>query len=181
VNRKQGWFTLGQYGIPSHSWDVGRSKGLLIRNIPGSTQQLVKKPEDIQYRWGMGAGRGLYEMISGDPNYHALSGFYYQTNKAQFSQLESDQAGMVHTNLTLVTTSGGELWNDGGSGAEQNAFVQRVYYGAPDDDSVRIQQRQDGQPEAHFFHTNGAPGDGLYRRLDFSKVQFVSNNFINPP
>jgi hypothetical protein len=180
VNRKQGWFTLGQYGIPSHDWDTSRSKGLLIRNIPGSTQQLVKKPDDIQYRWGMAGKRGLYEMVSGDPNYHALSGFYYDTNKAPFSYLESDQAGMVHTSLTLVTTSGGELWNDGGSGAEQDANVQRVYYGAPDDDSVRIQQRQDGQPEAYFFHTNGVPGDGQYRRLDFSKVQFVSNNFINP-
>jgi hypothetical protein len=176
---KQGWFTLGQYGIPSHDWDPSRSKGLLIRNIPGSTQQLVKKPDDIQYRWGMGAGRGLYEMVSRDPNYHALSGFYYDTNKAQFSQLESDRASMVHTSLTRVATLSGQLWNDGGSGAEQYADVERVYYGAPDDDSVRIQQLSVGQPEAYFIHTNGAAGE-VYRRLDFSKVQFVSNSFINP-
>ena len=65
--------------------------------------------------------------------------------------------------------------------APDDADVQRVYHGASDDDSIRIQQLPDSQPEAYFFHTNGAPGDGQYRRLDFSKVQFVSNNFINPP
>lgn len=119
-------------------------------------------------------------MVSGDANFHALSGFYYSTDDAPFAYLETDRAGVVHTSLTLVTRPNGQLWNDGGSGANDNADVQRVYYGAPDDDSVRIQQLSGGEPEAYFFHTNGAPGDGQYRRLDFSKVQFVSNNFINP-
>jgi hypothetical protein len=119
-------------------------------------------------------------MVSGDTNFHALSGFWYGTDDAHLSDLEGDQAGMVHTSLTVLTNPSGQLWNDGGSGADDDADVQRVYYGAPDDDSVRIQQLPDGQPEAYFFHTSGAPGDGQYRRLDFSKVQFVSNNFINP-
>jgi hypothetical protein len=88
---------------------------------------------------------------------------------------------MVHISLTVTTNPNDQLWNDGGSGANDDADVQRVYYGASDDDSVRIQQMPDGQPEAYFFHTNGAPGDGQYRKLDFSKVQSVSNNFINQP
>jgi len=112
-------------------------------------------------------------MVSSDAAFHALSGFYYSTDNAPFAQLETDRAGMVHASLTIPTTTNGQLWND--------ADVQRVYYGAADDDSVKIMQLPDGQPEAYFFHTNGAPGDGQYRRLDFSKVQFVSNNFINPP
>jgi hypothetical protein len=120
-------------------------------------------------------------MTSKDTNYHALSGFYYSTDNARFSNLETDQAGMVHTSLTLVTISGGQLWNDGGSGANDEADVQSLYYGASTDNSVRIQQLPDSQPAASFVHTNGAPGDGQYRRLDFSKVQFVSNNYINPP
>jgi len=120
-------------------------------------------------------------MVSSDAAFHALSGFYYSTDNAPFAQLETDRAGMVHASLTIPTTPNGQLWNDAGSGASDDADVQRVYYGAADDDSVRIMQLPDGQPEAYFFHTNGAPGDGQYRRLDFSKVQFVSNNFINPP
>ena len=119
-------------------------------------------------------------MVSGDANFHALSGFYYSTDDAPFAYLETDRAGVVHTSLTLVTRPNGQLWNDGGSGANDNADVQRVYYGAPDDDSVRIQQLSGGEPEAYFFHTNGAPGGGQFRKLDFSKVQFVSNNYINP-
>jgi len=78
-------------------------------------------------------------MTSKDTNYHALSGFYYSTDNARFSNLETDQAGMVHTSLTLVTISGGQLWNDGGSGANDEADVQSLYYGASTDNSVRIQ------------------------------------------
>jgi hypothetical protein len=151
---------------------------ILIRNIPGSTQQLVKKPESIIHRWVKIPDWMLYEMVSADTNYHALSGFLYGTWDVQVSQLKTDGAGMVHTSLTLLTTPNGQLWNDAGSGANQDADVQRVYYGAPYDD---IQQLPDGQTEAYFFHTNGAPEDGKYRKLDFSKVKFVSNNFINPP
>jgi hypothetical protein len=182
VNRKQGWFTLGQYGLASHDWDPRKSQGILIRNIPGSTQQLVKKPDSIQRRWYKSKTYGLYEMISTNTSYCALSGFYYHKENAPFSDLEIDHAAMVHTSLTFPTRSGGQLWNDSGSGTgkERNADIQRVYYGAPDDDSIRIQQLPDGEPEAYFFHTNVAPGEE-YRMLDFSKVQYVSNNFANPP
>jgi hypothetical protein len=185
VNRKQGWFTLGQYGLGSHDWDPTKSKGILIRNIPGSTQQLVKKPDNIQRRWYKSTTRtkhGLYEMTSTNTSYCALSGFYYHNGDALFSHLEIDHAAMVHTSLTRPISSGSQLWNDTGSGTgkERNADMQRVSYGAPDDDSVRIQQLPGGEPEAYFFHTNVAPGEE-YRMLDFSKVQFVSNSFVNPP
>jgi hypothetical protein len=63
--------------------------------------------------------------------------------------------------------------------ANDDADAQRLYYGALDDDSISIQQFSDDQPEAYFFHTNGTLGDGQYRRLDLSKVQFVSNKFTN--
>jgi len=75
---------------------------------------------------------------------------------------------MVHTLLTVTPNPDGQLWNDGRSGVNDDAEVQGVYYGASDDESVRIQQLPDGQLEA-YFHTNGAPGDGQYRRMDFFK------------
>jgi hypothetical protein len=109
VNRKQGWFTLGQYGLGSHDWDPTKSKGILIRNIPGSTQQLVKKPDNIQRRWYKSTTRtkhGLYEMTSTNTSYCALSGFYYHNGDALFSHLEIDHAAMVHTSLTRLISSG---------------------------------------------------------------------------
>lgn len=188
VNPKQGWFTLGQYGLSGEAlnwWSPTRSKGLLIRNIPGSNQQLIRRPDDIDGRWGHAPHYGLYEMISRTPGYYALSGFYYRDNHASFQLMEQENPGMVHESLTLEASDGGELWNDSGSGVNQDARVHWVNQGPPDDDSIRILQIPDGQPQAYFFHTwrgdrDGGGSDIRYRRLDFSKVQFVSNNFINP-
>lgn len=177
VNRKQGWFTLGQYGVNT-GWSPGGSKGLLIRNVPGSQSQLIRQPDGFQRAWGKSSSYGLYEMTNSNPNYYALSGLYYGADSIPFSQLETDRVAMVHLNLTVLASNGGQIWNDGGSGARDDANVERVYYGSPDDDSVRIIQAPDGAPEAYFFHTNGFYMNPPLR-LDFSKVQFVSNNFVN--
>ncbi|KAK5731320.1 hypothetical protein LTR15_001259 [Elasticomyces elasticus] len=178
TNTKQGWYTLGQYGLGAYDWNPALSQGLLIRNLPGSSQQAVIKPDNIQRRWGKSSSYGLYEMVNSNASYYALSGFWYNSDSAPYSNLETDRAGMVHESITLPATDGGQLWSDGGSGARDDANVRRVYYGPDDDDSIRILQLLDGQPEAYFFHTNQ---DGsTFRKLDFTKVQFVSNRFINP-
>ncbi|KAK3635616.1 hypothetical protein LTR56_014656 [Elasticomyces elasticus] len=170
---KQDWYTLGQYGLGSYDWNPALSKGLLIRNLPGSTQDFVIKPDNIEYRWGKSNNWGLSEMVSSNTSYYALSGFWYNTDYASFDYLEYDRAGMVHESITLPATDGGQLWNDAGSGANDDANVHSVYYG-PD----AIIQLADGQPEAYFFPTN--QDTSTFRKLDFSKVQFVSNTFINP-
>ncbi|KAK5725201.1 hypothetical protein LTR17_013153 [Elasticomyces elasticus] len=170
---KQDWYTLGQYGLGSYDWNPALSKGLLIRNLPGSSQDFVIKPDNIEYRWGKSNNWGLSEMVSSNTSYYALSGFWYNTNYASFDYLEYDRAGMVHESITLPATDGGRLWSDAGSGANDDANVHSVYYG-PDG----IIQLADGQPEAYFFHTN--QDTSTFRKLDFSKVQFVSNTFINP-
>ncbi|KAK4888866.1 hypothetical protein LTR27_012265 [Elasticomyces elasticus] len=170
---KQDWYTLGQYGLGSYDWSPALSKGLLIRNLPGSSQDFVIKPDNIEYRWGKSNSWGLSEMVSSNTSYYALSGFWYNTDYASFDYLEYDRAGMVHESITLPATDGGQLWNDAGSGANDDANVHSVYYG-PDG----ILQLADGQPEAYFFHTN--QDTSTFHKLDFSKVQFVSNTFINP-
>ncbi|KAK5719582.1 hypothetical protein LTR17_015368 [Elasticomyces elasticus] len=170
---KQDWYTLGQHGLGSYNWNPALSKGLLIRNLPGSSHDFVIKPDNIEYRWGKSNRWGLSEMVSSNTSYYALSGFWYNTNYASFDYLEYDRAGMVHESITLPATDGGQLWNDAGSGANDDANVHSVYYG-PDG----IIQLADGQPEAYFFHTN--QDTSTFRKLDFSKVQFVSNTFINP-
>ncbi|KAK3698056.1 hypothetical protein LTR37_017105 [Vermiconidia calcicola] len=178
TNSKQGWYTLGQYGVGFAGWNAPLSKGLLIRNLPASSRQIVIRPDGIQRCWGKSSSYGLYEIYSNQSSFYALSGFWYKSDSATNADLENNRAGMVHESITLPTNGGGELWNDGGSGAEDDASVQRVYYGLNNDDSIRIFQIPDGQPEAYFFHTNQ---DGsTFRKLDFTKVQFVSNRFINP-
>ncbi len=136
------------------------------------------KPDGLARRWGKSSSYGLYEMTSSNASFYALSGFWYGTDSAPYSFLESDRAGMVHESISLPASGGGKLWTDAGSGANDDADVERDYYGPDDDDSIRILQVPDRQPEAHFFHTN--QDTSTFRKLDFAKVQFVSNRFINP-
>ncbi|KAK5681870.1 hypothetical protein LTS10_006403 [Elasticomyces elasticus] len=86
-------------------------------------------------------------MVNSNASYYALSGFWYNSDSAPYSNLETDRAGMVHESITLPATDGGQLWSDGGSGAQDDANVRRVYYGPDDDDSIRILQLPDGQPK----------------------------------
>lgn len=173
---------LGQYGIGYDVWDPTGSKGLLIRNIPGSTQQLVKKPDSIQTKWDEDYA-SLHEMASNDPDFHALSGFLWTSDSGPISGLDTDRAAMVHRSLTTLASDGGRLWYAADPFNRNPMDVYRVDYGPSDDDSSRILQLPDGAPEAYFFHTK-SPTDSFWhklglRKLDFTKVQFVSNTFLD--
>jgi hypothetical protein len=114
------------------------------------------------------------------PNgYVALSGGFFYNDGADTGDLED--AGMVHhVELTVPAEWDAEIWNDRGTGANDDGSAWSVNTGTFDDAKAKIFVVPDGGASASFFHGLSGYGkpDGTPRKLDMSKCKLLKNQYL---
>lgn len=182
VRGVSGWSQLGQYGMgPSYDGDFRDNpshwRGLLIRDIPGAKTSMIKAPTDVQRKWGMRARKrcGLYEMI-GPNGFSAISAFFHEDDASGLDSVKGHV--LVSDELTLPGQFGDRLWEDKGTGANDDGTAWKVL----NDPKIAVLPTAGDRNPCYFFHAESGYDKPRYnpRVLDFSKFTIVSNKWLDP-
>ena len=127
---REGWWSVGQYAVPSSVWDPKGKRGLMIR---ADGTDLVLAPTGVIRKFGMSSPIhcGLFAMACPGP---AADGSPYQAISDHFAREDNpdkisfENVGCVNSRLLVEATYGEQIWCDRDSGANDRGSAWAVVY-----------------------------------------------------
>ena len=168
-----GWFYIGQWAVPAGGGFPGGYRTLIFRNVPGSDETAIVPALGFDRRWGKSSSWGLW--TARVPAGYVSIGDNYEGTDSESYIGYVYYYGCVRADLVEDTHWTGQIWTDGGSGANDDGSI----FGFENEDKT-ILESAGGPHQPRMFRALSHYGDPGFtpKKLKLDRIQILTDNWL---